>query len=312
MYDLLLGEDPSNWPWSAYINLPILPFSLILSRFQTKTLIPPFIPILLATPSSFAMNRKVAEYWTLPENARRLMGMPPKPLSSTGRSWPPSPILFGLFGLPMVQMLYQRLYSQVYLKVMGTLPPVRTLGRRRDGNQQAQPNRNANANANANGNGNGINAPARRNNRQAMVNIGAGIRVHVNDDQAADPEGDFAEDGEVIHIQAGSLGRKIAGALLTPAIASWMGNLLLRMSRRSTLLRELLAIRQPIGGVWVPPPLDMGNRDWHTLTTFRQMTLGVQMVARGLWGSARTFSESDPVWWRNTIGLVNFETNAFL
>lgn len=309
MYDLLIGEDPSNWPWSAYINLPILPFSLILTRFQTKTLIPPFIPLLLATPSSFAMNRKVTEYWSLPENARKLMGLPPKALPSTGRSWPPSPILFGLFGLPMVQMLYQRLYSRVYLKVMGTLPPVRTFGRRREGgNQQDQPDRNANANANgdvnanADANANG-NPRVRRNNRPAMVNFGGdggfGIRVvaNANENQAAEQEGE-AEEGEqeVIRIQAGSLGRKIAGALLTPAIASWMGNLLLRMSRKSTLLREFLAIRQPVGGVWVPPPLDMGDRDWHTLTTFKQMTLGVQMVARGLWGSTRTFSESDPVW----------------
>ena len=38
MFDLLIGEDPSNWPWTAYINLPILPFSLILIPNQSLAL----------------------------------------------------------------------------------------------------------------------------------------------------------------------------------------------------------------------------------------------------------------------------------
>lgn len=29
---MLLTDDPSNWPWTAYINLPLLPISLFLLR----------------------------------------------------------------------------------------------------------------------------------------------------------------------------------------------------------------------------------------------------------------------------------------
>ena len=113
-----------------------------------------------------------------------------------------------------------------------------------------------------------------------------------------DEEGGEEQDDRIIEINAGSVGRKIAGALLTPAIASCMGNLLLRLSRRSPLLRDFLGIRGPVGNVWVPRPVDLvGNHDWHSLTAFKQMTVGVQMIARGLWGNTRTFIESDPVWY---------------
>jgi hypothetical protein len=111
-------------------------------------------------------------------------------------------------------------------------------------------------------------------------------------------EGVPDDEDEVISISASTIGRKIAGALVTPAIASWAGNLLLRFTQRtrSVWLREFLAIKKPIGAIWMPPPVDLGNRDMHTLGAFRQIVVGVQMIAKGLWGSTRTWAESDPIW----------------
>ncbi|TEB33797.1 hypothetical protein FA13DRAFT_1685867 [Coprinellus micaceus] len=336
MFDLLLGDDPSNWPWSAYLNLPILPLSLIFNRLGMTSTVYPIYPILLTLPSSSpSLNRRVNEYWRLPENARRIIDgivstRPAVVDSSSPSSWPPSPFLFGLFGVPLIQWLYRRMYKQVYFKVMGSMPPERTNLMRRNRNRNGnggnggggqQGNREANANG------------VRRNNVRRM-NIGDGpfgIRVQANireevidmppndaevENQVQDAvaaaerlaEGVPDDEDEVISISASTIGRKIAGALVTPAIASWAGNLLLRFTQRtrSVWLREFLAIKKPIGAIWMPPPVDLGNRDMHTLGTFRQIVVGVQMIAKGLWGSTRTWAESDPVWWRNTVGLGLF------
>ncbi|KAF6750306.1 hypothetical protein DFP72DRAFT_910711 [Ephemerocybe angulata] len=304
MFNFLLGDDPSQWPWSAFINLPLLPFSLIVTRFQSTSSLPPIIPILLALPSTFspAFNQKINDHWRLDKGMRKLTSYrsSSSPAStSSPRSWPPSPMIFGLFGIPLVQMVYQRLYSKVYFKVMGTLPPERVaLLRNRD----------------ANGGAAGRNNVARMDIANGPFNLR--VRANLRDDPhpAAHGEPDLLvgqdipapEEERVLQVNASTVGRKVAGALLTPAIASWMGTLLLRFSRHSVLLREFLAIRRPIGRVWYPPPVDVMNKDMHTLSAFKQMTVGFQMIARGLWGSSRTFLESDPVWWRNTVGLGLF------
>jgi len=138
MFDVLLGDDPAFWPWSAFINLPIIPFSLILSQFKPTSALPPFLPILLAMPNSLSVHRATA-YWQLPENARKVFSTS-APSPPPGRTWPPTPILFGLFGVPMIQMLYRRLYSQVYLQVIGTLPPQDPLRARRGANRNVGDN----------------------------------------------------------------------------------------------------------------------------------------------------------------------------
>lgn len=268
------------------------------------------------------------------------------------KSWPPSPFLFGLFGVPLIQWAYRRAYRQVYFKVMGVMPPERVnlMRRNRNRNGNGAGAAGQQANRNGNGNGNGV----RRNNVRRM-NIGDGpfgLRVQANireevqagfgngaenqiqgaaaavAEQLADAP--LNDEDEVVSINASSIGRKVAGALITPAIASWTGNLLLRFTQKtgSVWLRDFLAIRKPIGAVWLPPPVDVGNRDLHTLGTFRQIAVGVQMIARGLWGNTRTWAESDPVWcvtfaqffpwhieftdtrlrnrWRNSVGLGLF------
>lgn len=119
MFDLILTDDPTNWPWSAYINLPLIPLSLISSRFPSSSSFA--IPLLLVWPPFQPVGepaRKLFEYWSRPENARHLNIVP-----RSNTLWPPPPLLFGLFGVPIIKALYRRAYARIYKRVMGTPPP---------------------------------------------------------------------------------------------------------------------------------------------------------------------------------------------
>jgi hypothetical protein len=52
MFDTLLTDDPSNWPWNNLIRLPLIPLALIFSRLPLKSNVTPLIPLLLAWPTS--------------------------------------------------------------------------------------------------------------------------------------------------------------------------------------------------------------------------------------------------------------------
>ncbi|KAJ3513413.1 hypothetical protein NMY22_g15049 [Coprinellus aureogranulatus] len=311
MFDLLLGDDPANWPWSAYLNLPVLPLSLIFEQLGLMSTISPIYPILLTLPSSSpSLSRRVNQYWRLPEDARRMLDgiIQTKPTvvdNANTSSWPPSPFLFGIFGVPLIQWLYRRVYRQAYFKVMGTMPPERINLMRRNRQRNGNGAAGQQANRNGNGNGNGV----RRNIRRVNMGDGPfGIRVQANIHEEVRPmpgngvrgqdaagvaqlvveEGPDDEE-EVISISAANIGRKVAGALATPAIASWMGHLLLRLTQRtgSVWLRDFLALKKPVGGVWMPPPVDIGNRDMHTLGAFRQMGGRSSDDCKGLVGGTR-------------------------
>ncbi|KAM6493308.1 hypothetical protein JOM56_011442 [Amanita muscaria] len=144
-----------------------------------------------------------------------------------------------------------------------------------------------------------------------------------------------------IEVNTTSLGRQIGGALLIPAISSWMGSILLRLSWHSGLLRDFLAIKHTAmasgggtgGGWWnigswssmmggnaggmpggmllfpslPPPPLGQWSySSWEGLSPWDQVKLALKLTLQSAWGGTRTWAESDPVWWRNSIGLGLF------
>ncbi|EAU87804.1 hypothetical protein CC1G_09423 [Coprinopsis cinerea okayama7 len=297
MYQICLGDDPSKWPWSAFLNLPLLPWSLILMQFPALNHISPGLPLLLAWPTTFS-NQRIAEYWSLPENAQRLLV---RHFVPTRRPlWPPSPILFGLVGIPIIRSLYEGLHDMVYTWLMGTRPPVyrgafggRNGARVNIGNNgqfvirvreefaPAAAPQPANGAENANGNDN----------------------ANANGQQANNGDGDN-EPENLLDISISTIGRRVGGALLVPVISNWMGQLLLRIAKSSPLLRTFLAIREPIGKVWLPPPQDsIGN--WNSMGTLRQLGMVAQVAWKGLLVNTGT-TRSDPVWWRNTVGLGLF------
>ncbi|KDQ23993.1 hypothetical protein PLEOSDRAFT_1059171 [Pleurotus ostreatus PC15] len=290
MFNLLLTEEPANWPWHAFINLPLIPLSLILSRTSITSHILPVISILLTWPTSSPVpqqERSLREHWTDPRHAQelRISHLP------SAATWPPSPLLFGLFVVPVTKIIYKRYFTMLTHWVLGSRPP--------PGDRQFVWQRNE---------GNILN-----------IRIVAGIRregdANADNEEAADngnaeeePQDVAAAAERTLNHTTSSLGRFIGGALLIPAISSFMGNMLFRLSKRSYLLRQFLAVKPPLRGHVASPPLGpySYNQNWAGLGTLRQAKLALRLVFGSVWGGTRTWADSDPVWWRNAVGLGLF------
>ncbi|TFY73924.1 hypothetical protein EWM64_g10088, partial [Hericium alpestre] len=50
LYDQIMTDDPAKWPWYAFINLPLIPLSLINSRGGFFLNISPLVPLLSGWP----------------------------------------------------------------------------------------------------------------------------------------------------------------------------------------------------------------------------------------------------------------------
>lgn len=127
--------------------------------------------------------------------------------------------------------------------------------------------------------------------------------------------GEAAE--RTIRITGGSIGRLLGSALVTPYIASFFGNILLSLSHRSRILRIILAVKNdavPKAYQW---EVGLGPKDGGVVGAISRAAHREGLPSPGLWGSLRvvlrllTFGhrawiESDPVWWRNGLGLGLF------
>jgi hypothetical protein len=110
---------------------------------------------------------------------------------------------------------------------------------------------------------------------------------------------------QLVEINAASLGRRIGGALVIPAISSFMGNLLFRLSDHSVILRSLLGIRPhkvSLANPMLPPwglyslgmiPVDKG---WEDLNLYQKSKMCLQLFLTAFSSGSRTFTDSDPVW----------------
>jgi hypothetical protein len=288
MYNLFLTDDPSNWPWHAFINLPLIPLSLILSRTPVASNMLPIVPVLLSWPTSTPVasrERIVLSQWKggLPDN--------PLSVSSTttyGLGWPPAPGLLGLFVFPVVRALYKRYWSRLTHWVMETTP--------------AQPAQNDQWRVGGGFPrvrvrfGGGPDPP------QAQVQPQApGGDANANANVNANPPADAAAIAEhTIHISGSSLGRLIGGALIIPEISNIMGSILFRLSAHSSLLRRFLAIRprtlkvNPSVEWWMAPGTGVGR--WDGLGIVGKLGLSLRLILGAWWGGSRTWAECDPVW----------------
>ena len=304
MFNKILTNDPSKWPWSAYIHLPLLPINLVSSRFRASSLL---IPLLLNWPPAGPVgeqSRRLSEYWAKPENAARLSQM--KFISA--QNWPPPPLILAIIGFPVIRVFYHRIYAHLYLKCMGTpLPPPRrvrgmnfneglfVIGIRADG-QEHNPN---------------VGAQRRRQQwqeqRQQQVQAAAA-------DEDPDPNAAAAEAAEqLIEINAASLGRRIGGALIIPYISSVMGNLLFRLSKHSGILRSFLGIR-PTKVSWTDYmllPWDLqgvlfADKEWDDLDSFEKVKKGFRHFIDTFTIGSRSFVGSDPVWCVFLVVFLNW------
>ncbi|KAH9476883.1 putative RING finger protein C32F12.07c [Psilocybe cubensis] len=334
LFDLILTDDPTNWPWSAYINLPLLPISLILSRFQTNST-SLVIPLLLfwppTSPVTGERSRRLQEYWSNPQNSSLITsGFNSGGLLGTKHHWPPPPILFGLVGLPFVRAMYQNCYAWAYSKLLGThLPaprrPPRGGLRFNEGPFVIRIRANLDGVEGGNGDdgqgeGGGEDGQPPPVAAPGAADQNAGVVEPNPDPNAAAVEA--AE--QLIEINASSLGRRIGGALIIPVIANSMGQLLLSLSKHSKVLRLLLGIRQHqkqagSSGMFGLPPWERvvsswvrgGNKDgsdkpWAQLNMFQQARLSVRLFMALLTSSSTSWVDNDPVWWRNGVGFGLF------
>ncbi|KAJ3837242.1 hypothetical protein EV361DRAFT_797926 [Lentinula raphanica] len=304
IYDTFLTDDMTKWPWSAYINLPLIPIFLVASRFDTKFGFLPIISALLEWPNLYDREPQIP------------MPMPP----NLTNIFPPSPYTVGFILLPIARFLYDRALKRLTKWVLGARVPtvdgedenalmvVRVRGGANDGEPQ---------NANQE-NQQDDNQPADQ----------PGVEEPVAEHNPAE---------QTITIYASPLGRKLAGALLVPMIARHMGNTLLRLARKQGVLarylRSILAISPrsaPNRSWWdanslsstsssswkagsgsASPSLSfgVGNYRWgvdNNGSTFFGSNVPWKDVWRALWGGSKAWAEFDPVWWRNTIGFGLF------
>jgi len=220
------------------------------------------------------------------------------PSSYPQERWPPSPFVFGVFVLPILRALYRRGFTRLSKAILG-LPsstggvaaPARPMGDAAGGDAVIQ-----------------INLAAEPEDNNAAA--------------AAAPAAEPPLAGRQININADSLGQTIGGALLIPAISSFMGSMVLRLSRRSALLRAFLGIRSGLGRgrVLAAPPVfgpagGYATKGWAGLGLFtgmlgpgflERMSVTARIVLGNIWGGSVAWAEADPVWWRNALGLGLF------
>ncbi|KAF8501993.1 hypothetical protein JB92DRAFT_849414 [Gautieria morchelliformis] len=281
LYNVIVGDDPKDWSWVVYCNLPLVPFYLLASHVRTldsaifSTVTLPML-LSLSFPSS-SILAATHEPFDLP---RFLV------------TYPPTPTLCVLV-YPFLRMWYTYVRDQLTNWVLQT-----DNQSRQDAAAQRQT---WVLEDNDNGGGDGrvlgadlridldLEGPARQQQPQNQEQDNQEGPVAVNDNVEGNANQD--EPGHRrVRVTFSSLGRFITRVLVTPWIASYMGSLLELLSHRSLVLRRVLSLHEP----FIPPLSWMEN------------------VARGS-GGLRTLSDvgnalwrkpaMEPVWWRNSLGL---------
>lgn len=120
MFQLQLTDDISNWPFVAFINLPLIPLSLIYSRFGRHDLLPLVNVLLNVTsgiryPISFQDNNRLTQTAT---------NLDPSD-SDTLPLWPPTPLMFSVLIFPLTRIVYRRYHQRLRQWVLRGSPALR-------------------------------------------------------------------------------------------------------------------------------------------------------------------------------------------
>jgi hypothetical protein len=264
-FDILLTDDPANWPWHAYLHLPLVPFSLLASGSDLfRSSVSPIVPLFLAWPSS------------LPETSmRRVLLGKPGPFDVTFPpllSWPPPPIIISIF-YPFTTSLYKKFFTRFQHWVLDTKPvavpaPQRFIWNLNEGAVNLE-----------------IQVDDEGPQRQQQGQGGQADQPGADD---AHPENAAEAAARTQRINNSSLGRLVGGTLILPKISSLMGSLLFRLSKHSSWLRRFLAVKPPLSrsllGYGPPRP---------HITGFGEFT---KAAVNLYFGGTKTWQEADPVW----------------
>lgn len=329
MFDILLTDDPSNWPWHSFINLPLIPLALIFSRLPFRSNVTPLIPLLLAWPTSTPVARDVLNRLGTASGTAdsSLTGQSGKDLFPLLPHWPPPPFILGLFIFPIVREGYKRLLSQFTKQVLGVTPGGEH-GQGQRGERDVQrvlmgavaedePFLRIRVNAHVDED-DGPALPGARPNRDARQ--GNNGNAANGGDQDDDGAGDAAAAAEnTIRVSGTSLGRLIGGALIIPRISSLMGSLLFWLSKHSALLRTFLAVRPslraagrigPLGlttgrgaslgaglGSVLGPHAVFGGKTLAEMGLLRKLGVAGVLGLSVAWRGSYAWAECDPVWY---------------
>jgi hypothetical protein len=196
--------------------------------------------------------------------------------------------------VPLVKVLYNKWYSYLYWRVLGTqLPQPRRMPREGLRFNEGPFMIRIRANLELGGE---AQQQQQVGQQQDGQNQGAPI---------APDAGDANADPNVlaIEVDTASLGRRVGGALITPAISSLMGKLLYHVSAHSGMLRTFLGIRpsRVSGSPPLPPwgrlaALASGETKWKELSPLMQAKVGFKLVLSAFLGGSKMWLDSDPVW----------------
>lgn len=225
------------------------------------------VPLFLAWPTTLPIRDKRLDPQAWLGIQRKAPSIHPLP---SLLSWPPAPIVATVF-FPLVQNLYRNLFARFHRWVLNSDPsseppppifPWRLEIRFGQDAEEA-----ANEQAREGGN-------------------------QVDEQQNGERDGNqdpVAAAERLQSLSSASAGRYIGGALLIPRISSFMGSLLFRLSKRSDLLRRLLAIRPPLKG-------RLDGFSVGEMGTFSDVGQAVKTAVKVMIGGTRTWTEADPVW----------------
>ncbi|KAH8978886.1 hypothetical protein EDB86DRAFT_3089896 [Lactarius hatsudake] len=338
LFDVLLTENPTRWPWHAWINFPLVPLTLIASRTPLVLwTTSPLVPLLFSWPSTTPVSATNA---TAAAAATALRFTPARP-----QLWPPPPVLVcALF--PSVRALYTRLRQRV-TNALVPPSPARPPQPQQQQQPQAQPRQ-----AQQQQGGREAGGGPQRFGLQIREHFDLQIRAHIRhaaatrtcssraggdadeqqappeqdeqqaeqpqqpepqpqQEQAADPpagamnEEDFAAAAaRTIRLTTASFGRLVGGALVMPTVARVMGAALLRLSHVIPLVRAIIAPREQrsrLFGGW------RGEQErQQQIVLGGAGALGGKVLSGLFLTTSQEWAMSDPVWWRNVLGLAVF------
>jgi hypothetical protein len=221
--------------------------------------------------------------------------------------WPPSPTLLCCC-YPIINTLYARAYGRLSRYVLDGKPatlalprPIRRLIWAFGGDVE----------------GAAIHIDIQRDDPQDQLPAQPGDENIGGD--AADGQNNVEVAEHTVRITGSSLGRVLGSALALPAVARVFGSLLLRISRHSRIMRRILALRENITPTIYKWEFGEGNSNGGVIGAIKRAAIGEVVGTRHLstFGALRIFFrtitfghrvwlESDPVWWRNTLGLGLF------
>ncbi|KAI0052404.1 hypothetical protein FA95DRAFT_1592683 [Auriscalpium vulgare] len=342
MYDILVSDDPSQWSWFAFTNLPLIPVTLILSRTPLLNNYSPLLPLLFAWPTATPIATSdvaMRAHWEA-SAATSYIPMKAAPL------WPPSPALLCVL-FPPLQALYSAGKKRLTHWLLDTREPAPVRIRGYEwaiGGGEANMDPAAPAAFRLQVGAQVGRAAARRQQQQqqqqqvgavaapapaAEVALAPVVQAQVEPVVAVDPpaaalapaalaaappaagqpvdapapNADPAGAAErTIRITGASIGRLIGGALVLPTVSRIMGDLLLHASHGLPLLRLLLAPRPPLLRVNSPRIWSLSASHAESRTPLQWLNVGLRLFLSG----SNVWQESDPVWWRNTLGLGIF------